>query len=59
MCVTIVIIVIVVFFVEVALMDLTANLTPRRGCRVDIGIGALGLECIGERVEITCSNKLR
>ena len=45
--------VIVVFFVEVALVDLPANFARRQRCRVDIGVGGIGGKRIREGVEVT------
>jgi hypothetical protein len=47
------------FFGFIALTDLTTNLTPNSSCRVDIGIGAVGVERVRERVEIARCKKLR
>src|SRR5215472_829477 len=60
-----VVVVMVVLFVEVALVNLSADLARRErgirrrpGCRVDIGIGGIGFERLHKRVEVASHNVL-
>jgi len=46
--------VIVVSFVEVALVDLPANLARRQRCRMNVGVGGIGGKRIREGVEVHC-----
>src|SRR5262249_9908266 len=52
MVVTLVIIVIVIV-VLVGSVDLSADLACRQRCRMNVGVGSIGPECVYKRVEVT------